>query len=336
MHQGIEQHVAGGPVEGSDDSGQGTEHYCGQRHHDGHHRSAHHDVVRPIVAGQQLAGEPGVDGLAVGPLDTGSKTVTQGGHQSSSVTPMHRRLGRKPLACSLQPTASESARPFPLVVSVLGAAMSCLRHAFGYLAAAVSLAIASVACAAPVTYNFSGALSYIAPDLASEFALGQIFSGSFTYESSTPDSNPASTQGGYDNAILHFSVSLGSATWTTTAGPSIIGIQDLDSPDAIVLIAYDATGPSVAGFSAHNLFMQFVTHLDPAAVQGDGLPTSIPPLTAFTGKDFQLSFTGCPQVGCAVAGGLTSLTLIAVPEPGTLALVLLGAVPALLVRRRLR
>jgi hypothetical protein len=71
--------------------------------------------------------------------------------------------------------------------------------------------IALSAGASLVTFNFGGHLTLVSsPALSSLFAIGDVFSGSFTFESTTPDSNPGPNGGDYEPVDMTFSISVGS------------------------------------------------------------------------------------------------------------------------------
>ena len=84
------------------------------------------------------------------------------------------------------------------------------RKAFGQLCGALALAAAGMAQAAPVTYFFGGQLSWIDSNLSTAFAIGDGFSGSFTYESTTADSVPGDPNRGFYGPGPAFTVTINS------------------------------------------------------------------------------------------------------------------------------
>ena len=86
---------------------------------------------------------------------------------------------------------------------------------------------ASRADAVPVTFNFSGTISFSDPSLT-PIMVGQPITGSYTFASTTADTNPLSFIGNYLNTLQSGSITVGAYTGNITGG-SINVLNNLDS-----------------------------------------------------------------------------------------------------------
>jgi len=193
---------------------------------------------------------------------------------------------------------------------------------------------AAVADATPITFNFAGNVASVDSSLGSTFSVGQTLSGSYTFESTTADSEVDPAFGLYGNALTTLSFTIGSYIGTLGVGASEFAVSNSPPPPTGIGDFYDLTadpvsGPSV-GSDPPKTFALRVRDDTASALSSDALPVTPPDLAIFTSTTWFLLFDSGAQVG----GPLTSLTL-AIPEPSSLVLFIYGlAGLALWARRR--
>lgn len=179
------------------------------------------------------------------------------------------------------------------------------------------------------TFNFTGAVSHVDTGLFPTFNTSQTLTGSYTFNSLTPDSNPSSNIGRYNGTIQALTVNLGSYTATLgNSGSNFIEIRNLPSSDGYEVRA-PLTGPLVNGFSPLRFQIELI---DPSAsvFSNDLLPTTPPDLSSIATSRFRLIFED-GNGNARVLGSLTSLTAVPLPAAvilfgaGLIALVGLGA-----------
>ncbi len=192
------------------------------------------------------------------------------------------------------------------------------------------LSLSAAARGGPVTWEFAGVVTNVRDPgnlLGGAVTIGSPFSGSYTFESTTPDAYPQlPDDGAYSGAVsdLHGSVgALGFTLWTNSRAD--IGVYNNFPPgfDDYAVLGYVIF---IGQFTQFGLGMRDSSG---NAFQSDALPLDPPPLTLFDSTGFGspgFSF-GDPLERFHVGGVLTQL----VPEPGTVTL-LLGSL--LLVSRR--
>ncbi len=199
---------------------------------------------------------------------------------------------------------------------------------FFFLAAAVP-----TSHAANISFSFSGSVSEVGGAVftqggsgANGFSTSLPMSGSFTFNSTTPDSNASANIGRYNGTIQSLSVNVGNYTATYAPGTSFIRVVNNPGVGSTYRVEVSGlVGPSVNGRTPTGFEIQLV---NPAggAFTNDHLPTTPPSLSSFASSQWRLIFTG---VGHRVQGALTSL----VPLPaavwlfgaGLIALVGLGS-----------
>jgi hypothetical protein len=196
--------------------------------------------------------------------------------------------------------------------------------------------------AAPITFSFTGEVSqdpFLDPEdpFGGTIAFGSVFSGLFTFDSTTADGDPSVNGGSYTSAAGLFSLAI--------AGNSFIAADLLNI----------GMGDDFSGSDFYTVFAQNTTGVDPFDVSlslqdlqatvfgGALLPTNAPSFAAFELTTLFFSGTiGGNQV--QIDGRLTSLTCTSgcepgggtgvtpVPEPATVVLVTVG-IAALRLRR---
>ena len=199
-----------------------------------------------------------------------------------------------------------------------------------------SIAVTS-ATAAPITFHFGGSVLFnngspIPP---------QSLTGSYTYESETPDSNGASTIGRYNHDITNIlsptgitglTVNIGSYHATLgTSGSNFIQIQQatiLDNVDRYVMRA-PLTGPLVGEFSPLNFRIEFI-HA-PGTFGSADLPATLGTLfSSSISSNFRVVFENDDSATTTLSGSLNSVSMPLPPAvilfgAGLVALVGLGA-----------
>ena len=186
--------------------------------------------------------------------------------------------------------------------------------------------------AAPVTFSFGGAVTDVMGSVftpggqgANGFSTGLPFSGSFTFNSSTPDSIAGANNGRYNGAIQNLTVNVGTYQATFTPGSSFIQVINRPSGDIYELRADGFLGNPVNGRIPTSFQFQ-LTDPSASAFSNDSLPTSPPSLSSFASGQWRLIFEAN---GRRVQGAIASL----VPLPaavwlfgaGLIALVGLGS-----------
>ena len=208
----------------------------------------------------------------------------------------------------------------------------------GTVMAMVTMTLGAVATAeaSPITISFTGVVSSVSGGLGGDFAVGDVLTGSYTFESTTAArAGSDSTFAVYD-AITDLSFTLGTYS-AATAGPAPNGeIQiDNDPPSPFVdrygvlsRVSDGLVGPSAGGQPLIAFGFRLDDSTNTAFSDALVLPTSLA-LSDFTSSAFFVFF-GTELVD----GTLTSVRVQAVPEPATLGLISLGL--AALAGRKLR
>ncbi len=198
------------------------------------------------------------------------------------------------------------------------------RYLGSSLALCAFLANLSPAGAELVTWGFSGKIDLVSDRdnvLDGAVTVDSPFSGRFTFETTTPDSNPANPGvGEYSGAIFGVSGRVGTLSFSALAGPSgQVFIRDhppgIGSGDG-----FAASAPvGLLGDTAS--FVVSVGDSTGAAITSIAIPTDLLDLDLFDTSGFRIELA--PD-GASFSGVLTELVVI--PEPATLILLLLGSV----------
>src|SRR5262245_22033261 len=198
----------------------------------------------------------------------------------------------------------------------------------GFVAAGVFSAMPGPAVhAIPVTFQFAGVVTQdplLDPNdpFAGSIAAGTSFSGSYTFESTTPDADPTPNAGSYTSSPGTLSVTIGGNPFSAVDLLNIGVIDNSAGGDFYTVFARNTTGP---GTFALSLSLQ---DIDGTALGSAALPTTAPAFGAFEVTDaFLDGLFSSNQV--QIQGRLTSLVCVngcapgggtPVPEPPTVTL----------------
>jgi len=206
------------------------------------------------------------------------------------------------------------------------------------LVAVVLFAAAGQVNATLVQFDFTGIASSV-PDPFNNFGgnvnVGDSFSGSFAYDLSTPDIQPAPSAGFYVQSPVttaSFSAAVGPLSFQTEAGTDFkVTVIDGSSDELLISSTLlDSTGD--------RWITEWRVGYNPGAAgpfSNDSLPTSLDLADFNIFLSFRLSAESPSQPGLygdALWGSLETLT--AVPEPSTLALAAFGFVGMIALGRR--
>jgi hypothetical protein len=188
-----------------------------------------------------------------------------------------------------------------------------------------TLGAASTAHAGPVTWEFAGDVTEIIDPhnvLGQQVVIGSLLQGSFTFESTTPDTYPHPSGGRYNNAITNAHATIASLPIDGPTTPEdfvpnyiLADVGDIDLPDL-----YGVSIPVY--FLGHDFFALSFSLIGPhgTILDDDAILLSPPPLGALETHFFINDPT--ESFAIALKGRLETL----VPEPSTLALLYLAGI----------
>lgn len=187
--------------------------------------------------------------------------------------------------------------------------------------------------AASISFGFSGSVSDVLGGVftqngagANGFSSSLPMSGSFTFNSTTADTNGSANTGRYNGTIQNLTVTVGNYTATYNPGTSFIRVVNNPGVGSIYHVEVNGlSGPLVNG-RAPSSFEINLENPTGTAFTNDHLPTTPPSLSSFSRNQWRLIFGA---TGHRVQGALSSL----VPLPaavwlfgaGLIALVGLGS-----------
>jgi len=168
-----------------------------------------------------------------------------------------------------------------------------------------------------ITYLFEGTVDEISgPAFESPhpFKLGQVITGSFTYQPAAGDAFLVPRQNYYDGAITDLVILIGPYTGTG-AQYALSNIGILNGFSHQFRFASLATGPTINGSPLAG-FHFTLEDLTGQALASQSLE-AIPPLSAFSIKNFRLVFSDEINVS-VLHGRLTTLTFVPLPASAVL------------------
>lgn len=172
-----------------------------------------------------------------------------------------------------------------------------------------------------ITFEFTGHINYLEGDLGflgGSIFIGTPFSGSYTFESTTPDAAPLNPANGeYYGALRGFSVQVGPHVFSEVGTANRISVVHItegeDTGDAYLV----GPGRSFELLGEEVSLTMLLLDYSATAFVNDTLPLFPPDLTLFDDQVFQI-LDRSPFPDFFVAGEVTSLTLV--PEPTSLTL----------------
>lgn len=188
-----------------------------------------------------------------------------------------------------------------------------------------------------ISYSFEGVVETPSPFLGDRFQVGDPVTGSFTYDSSTPDGQPGNMSvGSYLGSIEAFDFQIGD--YSASISPVIHGDIRVDDRTTIVpnprphRDAYTAvalmSGEQVEGFDLLLASLQ-ILDFDGDAITDD--PITPPQLDLFSDPLITIDFAPVGSDQNRIWASLTSLQQV--PEPASVALLSVGVIFIGVIRR---
>lgn len=198
--------------------------------------------------------------------------------------------------------------------------------------------------AAPVTYYFGGTLTSVDNVLSPHLSAGAPFSGSFTFDSNSPDSNPNPSVGIYTPAPA-FSLNINGILFSTTGSAGSIQVDNVSFSGARFSASAAISGPDLNNYQASGILLDF-QDFDATAFVDDALPLGGLNLADFESARLILVFIQSPAGDPLLPGvirpigslgyiSLTAPNATSIPEPNTLTLFGLALAGLAALRRRL-
>lgn len=178
-----------------------------------------------------------------------------------------------------------------------------------------------------VSFNFTGTVDDVFT-VNSAFNSTMSMHGRLSYETTTPDSNPASISGYFYKAIKSFSMTIGGYTYRLNPLDNIIHTYNNGiGADRISFSTYDLAGPPINSLYPVGIYMRF-QDIDGSSFISDSLPSQPLSLSSFANNLWVIYFDGGSAIRSRgyVMGTITSITASTIPEPSTLAIFVLGLV----------
>ena len=200
--------------------------------------------------------------------------------------------------------------------------------------------LTNIANAATVTYRFEGSVTSVPIELSHIFNTSQNVSGYYTFESTTPDSNPGdSTQSLYPNAISELVFMVGSNTiqlGTETGSSNSISIDlSSDYESYNVNLRYpDAPYLDFDSYKARWFGIHFTDNegLGNEYFSNDAIAIDTDLLMNLPSRRWQLTYNNESDPNLYVFGTITSISNV--PIPGTAWLLGSGLIAIVRIQRK--
>jgi len=194
-----------------------------------------------------------------------------------------------------------------------------------------------------ITFSFEGSIKSMSDSLNSYFEIGQTMSGSYTFDSNTPDTHTSSEYGNYHESIIDLEVTVGDKTYTdipgSSGGDNIIQVKDQtdtypkDPSEDRYWVNMVVDGPNLGsfGFIQPDYFRLCMEDPTAEAFINTNLPLTPPDKDDFNYNNMWLVFT---EYGNSrhITAELTSLS--AVPIPSAVWLLGSGLIGIVGIRRK--
>ncbi len=165
--------------------------------------------------------------------------------------------------------------------------------------------------------------------LEGQINVGDIITGSYTYDSATPDSNPLSTVGVYQHSTspYGYGISLSTGGFIFQTDPDNVGflmttLNNHNGKDMYYLQSYNNL-PLSNGLLVDQIGWQLDDY-SRTALSSDALPTTLPVLEDWPDSFGMHISLGIDKPEAGIYADVTSVALV--PEPGTVLLLGLGGI----------
>jgi hypothetical protein len=199
-----------------------------------------------------------------------------------------------------------------------------------FLCAIASIAgMTRVASAIPVTHTYTEVVTEVDPVLSGTFGIGDIMTITYTFESTTADTNPHPQAGFYPDAITSYTVQVG--TYTASAASGNIFIHDDFAGDSYEAATLGLSGPLVNDRPVASAFVNLRDPGGPGPITDDALP-----IAQYNPDDFAFSFLSLNFFSGEGDDVVSVFAVIprALPEPHSIALLAIVLAGVGIGRRR--
>jgi hypothetical protein len=216
---------------------------------------------------------------------------------------------------------------------------------------AALLMVGTVARAEVILATYSGTVLNVPTELSSDFAVGDAISGSYTFESSVAARAGSTSDSAVFDALLSFSIKIGSTYVASFSNPSPGREIQIDNGDALntltdryLVLALASSGLSGPALSNGLVIDSAGPHLEDSSNNAISdaliLPTSLN-LSDFDTRIIDVTFTSPGPVTAFVdfpflEGSIDSLRFQSAPEPASIVLLATGACAVIGLRRARR